>query len=148
MWLRKLWRKYMKGAEANNIPIKEAGLFGGKIKNPTNLKEAMDALDLILGHEDKRVFGEVGEEKVNAMFHHSLGRHLRNKWGLWDEKSELRQWFKRRGIWHPDDMSGIIITSYYRDIHHSYIKLDEQIKHYLDYWKDQPKQETKEEVEK
>jgi hypothetical protein len=38
-------------------------------------------------------------------------------------------------IRHPDDMSGIILDSFCRHLNGNPIKLDEQVKHYQDYWK-------------
>jgi hypothetical protein len=39
------------------------------------------------------------------------------------------------GIYHPDDMSGIILTSYHRYLNGQDIALEAQIKSYQDYWK-------------
>jgi len=55
-------------------------------------------------------------------------------WQLWGG-SRLSKFFNDRGIYHPDDMSGIILDSYHRYLTGKDIKLDEQIKFYQDYWK-------------
>lgn len=75
-----------------------------------------------------------GPEKDMVGYHHGLGRWLRNNWGLW-KGSRLSKWFNDKGIQHPDDMSGIILDSFWRHLNGQPIKLDEQIKHYQDYWK-------------
>lgn len=75
------------------------------------------------------------EEDNVKSYHHGLGRKLRNEWELWSG-SCLAKWFKRQGIFHPDDMSGIIILSFWRHLNYKPIKLDEQIKYYQDYWKE------------
>ena len=69
-------------------------------------------------------------------FHFGLGRYLRNKWKLWGE-SRLVDWFNTQGIKHPDDMSGIILDSFWRNINSKPIELEEQIKFYQEYWKKQ-----------
>ena len=134
-WIRKLWRRYKVGAEANNFPIKDCGLFGDKLKKPRTLSEAVRAMDYILTDKDKERFQEWDEDKIIAATHHNIGRWIRNNWGLWDESSKLHKFFKSLGIWHADDMSGIILTTYYRKVHNLLPKLDEQIAHYIEYWK-------------
>ena len=59
---------------------------------------------------------------------------MRNDWGLWGG-SPLARYFNRLGVFHPDDISGIILTSFWRHLNGRPIKLDEQVKHYQDYWK-------------
>jgi hypothetical protein len=63
---------------------------------------------------------------------------MRNNWGLWGG-SRLAKWFNNQGVKHPDDMSGVILDSFWRHLNDKPIKLEEQVKHYQDYWK---KQET------
>jgi len=75
-----------------------------------------------------------GKEEVMILYHQGLGRHLRNEWGLWKGDSDLCKWFKEKGIRHADDMSGIILDSFWRHIHNKPIELDEQIKYYKNYW--------------
>ena len=133
-WFKKLYQKYMKGAKANNFPIKQCGLSGDKLRNPHNLDEALVALDYILSPEDKERFQEWSENKFVASLHHNLGRWIRNNWGLWNDESKFNKWFNTIGIWHADDMSGIILTTYYRKVHNLPIKLKKQIQHYIKYW--------------
>ena len=112
---------------------------------PRDLEEAMIALGCIL---IKDYFGvqELTEKEFGAALHDNLGRWIRNNWGLWSEEGELHAWFKSLGIWHPDDMSGIILTSYLRKVHNLPINLEEQVKHYVEYWEaEQKKKEQKKE---
>ena len=101
------------------------------------MNTAVTALDLILNNEDKEIMHKWSEAKFTAKMHHNPGRWIRNTWGLWDEKSRLHKWFKKKGIWHADDMSGIILTTYYRTIRKLPIKLTEQIEGYKKYWENQ-----------
>jgi hypothetical protein len=59
---------------------------------------------------------------------------IRNNWRLWGG-SRLSKYFNDLGIFHPDDMSGIILNSYHRFLLGQDIKLDDQIDYYKDYWK-------------
>lgn len=112
----------------------QMGLEEIKLKIPCNLDEAVLALGETLSPEDEEYFKDWSEEKFVPSLHHNIGRWVRNNWGLWDEKSKLHKWFKAIGIWHADDMSGIILTSYYRKTHNLPIRLREQIQHYVEYW--------------
>ena len=47
--------------------------------------------------------------------------------------NKLFTFFNDMKIFHPDVMSGIILTSYFRKMNNQDIKLDEQIEHYLSY---------------
>jgi hypothetical protein len=59
---------------------------------------------------------------------------MRNNWGLW-RGSRLSKYFNSLGIFHPDDMSGIILTGYCRQLNGLDIRLSDQIKQYQKYWK-------------
>ena len=61
--------------------------------------------------------------------------YLRNNWGLW-RNSKLAENLFKMGIFHPDDMSGIILDSYQRKLKGEEIKLDEQLKYYQNYWRE------------
>lgn len=136
-WLKKLYIKYMKGARANNFPISKYGLFFRKAKNPKTLMAAIYAVDTIVDQNFRDGFSGMSEDSFLGSTHFGLGRWIRNNWGLWKGDSKLCEWFKRQGIHHPDDMSGIILASYYRHKNDIPIKLEEQIQHYKDYWKNQ-----------
>ena len=58
---------------------------------------------------------------------------MRNNWGLW-KGSRLSKWFNSQGIKHTDDMSGVILVSYYRHLNGKPIELEKQIQYYKNYW--------------
>ena len=104
-----------------------------KTEIPKNLDEAIDwiiskvgGIELALEHET--------EDSFIARSHDSYGMWIRNKWGFWAESSELYFSFLSLGIRHPDDMSGIIITSAYRKFHNQDIRLEEQVQDYINFW--------------
>jgi hypothetical protein len=97
------------------------------------LKKVRTDLDQLLKKEDKRMLSLSTHDGVEE--HHSIGQWLRNNWHLWTGENEWTEFFNANDIWHADDMSGIIIASYVRMLRNQEIKLDEQFKHYIDYWK-------------
>ncbi|WP_243346019.1 DUF6794 domain-containing protein [Parabacteroides sp. FAFU027] len=113
------------------------GLIAQKPDNkykPKNLDEAISQLDILLTEKDKKDIYDMTEKDYTTNSHFSTGMWIRNNWGLWGGQ-ELAKYFNGLGIYHPDDMSGIILCSYYRHIHNQDYKLEEQIKYYQDYWK-------------
>ena len=77
-----------------------------------------------------------------AVHHQGLGRWLRNNWGLWTG-SRLSKYFNDLGIDHPDDMSAIILDSFWRHLNDRPLDLQAQIAYYKAYWekaaKDKPR---------
>jgi len=102
---------------------------------PTNLEEAVIQLTKILPDTTQQKILLMTEQEFLGGSHFGLGMWIRNNWGLW-RGGELAKEFKAKGIFHPDDMSGIILTSYYRQLHNQDWELDKQIKFYQDYWKE------------
>jgi hypothetical protein len=102
---------------------------------PVNLEECIKQIDLLLDSATKEKAKKWSEEDFGAYTHMFLGMWIRNNWRLWGD-STLSQYFNKMGIFHPDDMSGIILDSYHRTITGEKIRLKEQVKHYQDYWKD------------
>jgi len=100
---------------------------------PKDLNDCFAELKRILSKEQVETM-KTGSEEDMIDYHHGLGTWLRNNWGLWG-CSRLSRWFNEKGIKHPDDMSGIILDSFWRHLNGKPIKLDEQVKHYQDYWK-------------
>lgn len=76
-------------------------------KIPRNIEEAIAGLDSLISMEDREYLKENGSVAV----HHTLGRYIRNEWGLWTG-SELKSYLEKKGLTHPDDMSDYIIREY------------------------------------
>lgn len=105
----------------------------GDVYIPKDLDDCFAELRRILPEKTVEAM-KTGSEDDMVLYHHGLGTWLRNNWGLW-KGSRLSKWFNEKGIRHADDMSGIILDSFWRHLNGQPIKLDEQIKHYQDYWK-------------
>ena len=101
---------------------------------PKDLTECFQLLQIILPRETVTELKFTDEEDLYR-YHLGLGMGLRNNWGLW-RNSRLRQYFNKMGIHHPDDMSGIIIKSFWRYLSYQPIRLEEQIEYYQRYWEE------------
>ena len=103
---------------------------------PKDIDDCFEELKKMFDDSDLNEFVKDSTEKDMEGQHHFLGRNLRNNWGLWSG-SILSEWFNEKGIHHADDMSGIILTSFWRHLNDEPIKLEEQIRYYQDFWKEQ-----------
>ena len=110
-------------------------------ETPENLDDCLEFMSLI--HEnfedDDKIWFESAlceeEDVFIGRMHHELGLHIRNTWNMWIETSTLHKWFNSDlGIHHPDDMSGIVLRSYYRYKIKEPIELEKQVQEYKDYW--------------
>ncbi len=100
---------------------------------PKDLEDCFRQLDGFWHDTVKQQVRQQTEQQFSANAHHGIGMWIRNNWQLWGG-SRLSKYFNDLGIYHPDDMSGIILTSYHRKLSSKEIKLNEQVKYYQDYW--------------
>jgi hypothetical protein len=56
-------------------------------------------------------------------------------WHLWDGENEIYDFFKNKEIYHPDDISSIILTSFHRKLNGLEINLQSQINTYKQFHK-------------
>ena len=103
-------------------------------RKPVNLTEAVEQLNKIHHDTTKQKIFDMTEDELIAGAHMGLGLWMRNTWGLWKRK-KLAKHFNSMGIYHPDDMSGIILETYYRELHGREWKVEEQVEEYQTYWK-------------
>lgn len=100
---------------------------------PKTLDEAVDILYNEF-KEETQFYSEIKEGKKDiGIFHHTTGMWIRNNWGLW-KGSELRDFFFNLGVFHADDMSGIIFAKVQAKIRGEEYDLEKEIKRYEDYW--------------
>jgi hypothetical protein len=108
----------------------------GKNYIPKNLEDSLSYLDCIWSESDKTDFKSKDEEEAIAELHLVTGMSIRNNWGLWRGRNSLSRYFKSKGVFHPDDISSIILTSFHRRLNNIDINLEEQITYYKKYWED------------
>ena len=101
-----------------------------KSEIPTTLDEALDLLLKKFTAEDLETLKRTG---VPPWWHLGGGMAVRNEWGLW-RGSALAQQFKALGIFHADDMSGIIMESLVRKLRGEPLDVPGQVKYYQAYW--------------
>jgi hypothetical protein len=101
---------------------------------PKDLEDCLKQIDSFWVDSIKVKVKEWTEDEFGANAHFGFGMWMRNNWQLWGG-SRLSKYFNDLGIYHPDDMSGIILDSYHRYLTSKDIKLEEQINFYQDYWK-------------
>lgn len=99
---------------------------------PTNLEECFAALEKKLSKEDLEKMRK-GTERDLSAHHFGLGAGMRNAWGLWGA-SPLARYFNGLGIHHADDMSSIILTSFWRHLNGQPIELEKQVAFFGRYW--------------
>ena len=105
----------------------------GQIKNtcmknqkPKNLTECIQMLDHILKKEDKEKAKTLTESEFLIETYFGTGIGIRNEW-IRSGNPELVKFFSDEGIKHPDDMSAMILTSYYRHLLGKEIDFEGQI---------------------
>ena len=104
-----------------------------KVYVPVDLEDAFKELNKML-HPDLIKEMKDGEESGIWQYHMGLGLWMRNNWVLWGG-GRLAKYFNSLGIYHPDDMSGIILTSFCRRLNGKPLRLEEQIAYYQEYWR-------------
>jgi len=129
--LDKFLEKQRKADEKDKIKFVTDTING--IHIPINLEDCFAQINSFWNDSTKIQVKNWKEDEFTAKVHLGFGMWLRNNWRLWGG-SRLSKYFNDLGIYHPDDMSGIILDSYHRYLNNKEIKLEEQIKYYQDYW--------------
>jgi len=112
---------------------------------PESLDEAVDIIVSSTSPEVIEKYKTLTEKEILSGSHHSLGMSIRNNWHLWweeshtydewpKEKPKLVEEFNALGIYHADDMSGIILSSAIRRIQDKPRKLNEEVAKYKKFW--------------
>jgi hypothetical protein len=113
------------GQTATKKELKEAW------KNiPTNIEESMSRLDILFSDTAKRYFASKDEKAAVAEFNMMQGMAVRNNWKLW-RGSVLSKYFNSYKIYHPEEMTYFIFTSYHRKLNNQTIAFEEQLNDYF-----------------
>lgn len=99
---------------------------------PTSLEQCFVDLEKMLKPEDLAAIKNGTEDDLNQ-YHFSLGMWMRNNWGLWGG-GPLAKYFEKLGLHHPDDMSGLILTTFWRHLNERPLEIDKEVAHYQAYW--------------
>lgn len=110
---------------------------------PVDLDEAVDLLDTFY-QEFVGNISEMTEDAFMATAHHGCGQFIRNNWMLWwyeeknygiTEKPKLIEYFNSIGIVHADDISSIILKSWYRKITNIERDIPGMVEEHQAYWR-------------
>ena len=100
-----------------------------KKEKPKNLTECIQMLDKNLKKQDKEYIKTLTEDEFFMESHFTIGMGIRNEW-IRSGNPELVKFFLDQGVKHPDDMSAMILTSYYRHLLGKEIDFEGQISAY------------------
>lgn len=101
---------------------------------PKNIDECMIHLDLLLDSASKKEIDGLQSENQMYNYHFSLGRQLRNYWGIW-AGSRIYKYFEKYGYQEPDGISGIILRAYFKHRHKKKVDIEEVIDEDNNYFK-------------
>ena len=113
----------------------------GKIKSPKTLEQAIEQLDLLFPDSSKQQIIELTEKEFLNRTHFSTGMWIRNDWlykrflGFNLGDSDLRKNLISKGLFTNDDMSAVILTSFYRHIKKEDLNVEQQIRDIHQYYK-------------
>lgn len=124
-------------------PLHNVGHLSGSI--PGDLDACFPALRNEVSPELVSEIENLGGEDEMSRYHLNLGLWIRNNW-VHPRGSPLALHFNDIGIYHPDDMSGIILTSFWRHLHAQPLRVKEQVKYYQEYWAHTEKMAAREET--
>jgi hypothetical protein len=101
---------------------------------PSSLDESLNYLGKNWTESAKNSFKNKPENEAVTELHMTIGMWIRNNWIRHGNESLVKE-FNKIGIYHPDDISSIILTSLHRKLNHKDLNVDKQAQHYIDYWK-------------
>lgn len=98
-----------------------------KTNRPHNLEEALINLESLVDSTSRVEFMSLSEDDFIGSQHFILGRWIRNEWLSKRKNNHLIEYFDSLGISALEDMSGIILSSFHRNINNEPIDLASQL---------------------
>ena len=114
-----------------------------KLVIPTTLEEAHREIERILPKDELAKIDAMKSEKDMIEYHMGFGMGIRNEWGLWGD-GPLAQHLHKLGFFHPDDMSGVILGTFWCKRHGKDFGLKEKAAYYAKFWEESRKFDTEE----
>lgn len=105
-----------------------------KVYIPIDLEDSYRELKKMLSPEMLKEIKDTPENTMGGEYHMGLGMWMRNNWGLW-AGSRLAKHFNQIGIFHPDDMSSIIIKGFWHNLNEKKFDLQARVTEFQLYWK-------------
>lgn len=102
---------------------------------PQTLDQAHEQLEKLFPPEELALIDEMPSEKDMIRYHFSTGMWIRNNWGL-RRGSALAKHLNSLGFTHPDDMSSIILETFWFKRHGKDFDqyVEQQAADYKTYW--------------
>jgi hypothetical protein len=115
-------------------------LFSLACRKPINIEECNIYLNKKLNKNEINYIRKMSIDSLSNL-HFSLGLYIRNNWIYGDRSPELKKYFNNLGIYHPDDISSIIILSYWCSLNNKQLDLKNEVKKCQDYWIEEERRE-------
>lgn len=106
-----------------------------QITLPKNLDEAVLYFQQNWTKKELEDFKKKSESNAITDLHFGTGLWIRNNWVRGNRDTALTNYFHSFGIFNPDDISSIILTSLHRKLNNKSFKLDKQVEEYKANWK-------------
>ena len=100
---------------------------------PTTFDEAVIALRQRMPAEALVEFRRARDARVTREYYDSLGLWIRNNWGLWD-RGPLYRDIQRHGMDEPEEMSALLLSSVWRQLHEEPMTVAEHIAAHRTLW--------------
>ena len=102
---------------------------------PKNLDEAILYFQQKWTNTQLNKFKNKSEDIAVSELHLGTGMWIRNNWVHGRRDTALTNYFHSLGIYHPDNISSIILRSLHRTLNQKDIQLDKQVERIKAYWK-------------
>lgn len=106
------------------------------IKIPSTLAEAHEELERLLPKDELEKIDAMKSEEEMSGYHFGAGAGIRNSWGLWGD-SPLAKHMRSLGFTHADDMSSVILETFWCMRHGKELRVKERAADYRAYWQEQ-----------
>ena len=116
------------------IPSPDAHDVKDVVYVPQDLEDALTELAKLLPPEQILELQDLSETEICQSSHFTLGAWMRSYWGLWSG-SRLCAFFQSLGITHADDMTQIILASFWRRLNKKPLRLSSLVEGRQIYWK-------------
>lgn len=93
---------------------------------PKDLEDCFRQIDMFWDDSTKNQVKLWTEDEFSARAHLGFGMWMRNNWQLWGG-SRLSKYFNDHEVYHPDNMSGMILRGYHRYLMGQAPRLEDQI---------------------
>jgi hypothetical protein len=93
---------------------------------PTDVMDAMRSLDKLTSSDAREKYTAGPESLVVERLFFSLGRWMILNWGF-EEGSRLSHYLREMGVYHPDDMARVLMTSYHRYLRGVPLEMEAQV---------------------